>query len=158
MDTFDAEGLRILTDAECLRMMGSVPVGRVVFHEGGLPAVRVVNFAVDGRSVVFRSAPGGKTRAAERGDVVAFEVDRYDADRHLGWTVTVIGHASLVTDPGEVDEVMRLPIARWAPGPHSVIVRIGIESVAGRSVVPWAQRPRDQGTKALPRVGARAQA
>jgi nitroimidazol reductase NimA-like FMN-containing flavoprotein (pyridoxamine 5'-phosphate oxidase superfamily) len=91
---FDAGGLEVLPEAECLRLLASKPVGRLVFHEDGLPAVRLVNFVVDGGTVVFRTAGGQAYGVALRGDVVAFEVDEYDVETHLGWTVTAVGHAA----------------------------------------------------------------
>lgn len=138
---FDRFGMERLTEAECLRLLASVPVGRMVFHIGGLPAVRLVNFSVDDSSIVFLTAPGEKTQVAARGDVVAFEVDEYDVERHLGWTVTVIGHASLVTDAADLRQLRRMRIPQWAPGDRRQLVRIDIESIEGRRLLPWAQRP-----------------
>jgi len=97
---FDHTGLQIVDDAECLQLLSSVPLGRLVFTKGGLPAVRLVNFFVDHDTVIFWTSDGDEYRAAERGDVVAFEVDDIDLDRHLDWTVTAAGHLSVV-DPDE---------------------------------------------------------
>jgi nitroimidazol reductase NimA-like FMN-containing flavoprotein (pyridoxamine 5'-phosphate oxidase superfamily) len=138
---FDTSGLEILTQAECLRLLGSVPLGRLVYTDGGLPAVRIVNFVLDADTVVFASADGDKLRAAERGYVVAFEADAIDLDRHLGWTVTSVGHLSVVP----ADEAERLArkvrLHSWAPLHDSRLIRLGIESVTGRRLLPWAQRP-----------------
>lgn len=138
---FDQTGLQILSPAESQKLLGTVAVGRLVFTLGGLPAVRLVNFLVEGDSVVFATGDGDKHRAAERGDVVAFEVDEIDPDRHLGWTVTVIGHLSVV-DPDEREQLRRtLPLHPWAPDREQYLVRLGIESVTGRRLLPWGLRP-----------------
>ena len=143
LNRFDASGLEILTPAECLRLLGEVPIGRLVSTDGGLPVVRLVNFVIDGDSVVFASADGDKLRAAERGDVVAFEADAVDLDRHLGWTVTSVGHLSVVPSD-EADQLAReIPLRSWAPLRDPHLIRLGIESVAGRRLRPWAQRPHD---------------
>lgn len=140
---FDHAGLEILDDAECLKLLPTVPLGRLVFTEGGLPAVRVVNFALDGDSIVFATSDGDKYRAAERGDVVAFEVDDFDLERHLGWTVTAAGHLSVI-EPDEVEDLRHtLPLRPWAPGGHQHLIRLGIEKLDGRRLVAWAQRPHD---------------
>lgn len=139
---FDHVGLEILSDKECLRLMAMVPVGRLVFTQGGLPAVRLVNFLLDGNTVIFSTADGDKYRAAERGDVVAFEVDAIDQDRHSGWTVTAIGHLSTVTE----DEQADLPLRPWAPSHTRHLIRLGIESLQGRRILPWAQRPHEPRT------------
>jgi nitroimidazol reductase NimA-like FMN-containing flavoprotein (pyridoxamine 5'-phosphate oxidase superfamily) len=139
---FDRSGLEILAPGECLRLLQSVPVGRLVFTQGGLPAVRLVNFSIDGDTIVFASDDGEKFRAAERGDVVAFEVDEIDLDRHVGWTVTAIGHLSVVP----ADEASRIrratPLRTWAPLHEQCLIRLGAESLSGRRLLPWGQRPR----------------
>jgi hypothetical protein len=140
---FDHAGLEILEEPECLKLLSTVAVGRLVFTRGGLPAVRLVNFLPDGETLVFATADGDKLRAAERGDVVAFEVDEIDTDRHLGWTVTAVGHLSVV-DEAEADELRhRLPLRPWAPHSDQYLIRLGIESLEGRRLVAWGQRPHD---------------
>jgi nitroimidazol reductase NimA-like FMN-containing flavoprotein (pyridoxamine 5'-phosphate oxidase superfamily) len=147
---FDHSGLQILDDAESLRLLGSVPIGRLVFTMGGLPAVRLVNFVLDGEALIFSTADGDKYRAAERGDVVAFEVDEADFDRHLGWTVTAVGHLSVV----ELDEAEALRhdllLRPWAPNRDTYLIRLAIESLEGRRLVPWGQRPHQDVTKETP--------
>ncbi|GAB2605043.1 pyridoxamine 5'-phosphate oxidase family protein [Kribbella endophytica] len=139
---FDDTGLEILDAQECLHLLGSVPVGRLVFTLGGLPAVRLINFLRDGDTIVFATGGGDKYRAAERGDVVAFEVDDIDQDRHLGWTVTVVGHLSVVP-PEETARLQHtLPLRPWAPDSDQYFVRLGIESTSGRRLLPWGLRPR----------------
>ncbi len=141
---FDRSRLAILSPAECLRMLRSVPLGRLVYTYGGLPAVRLVNFVLDDDTIVLSTGQGDKFRAAERGDIVAFEADEVDRERHVGWTVTAIGHLSVVTDD-EADELRRtLPLHTWMPMDDPRLVRLGIESVQGRRLVPWGQRPRVQ--------------
>jgi len=66
----DHSRLEVLSNADCLRLLQSVPLGRLVYTYGGLPAIRLVNFQVDDDTIVFNTGPGDKLRAAERGDVV----------------------------------------------------------------------------------------
>lgn len=130
---FDRAGLEILGPGECLRLLRSVPVGRLVFTQGGLPAIRLVNFSIDRDTILFASDDGENLRAAERGDVVAFEVDEVDLERHLGWTVTSVGHLSVVP----LDEAARLltPL-RPPPLPAQRLIRLGTESLTGRRLRP----------------------
>lgn len=141
---FDRSRLRILNPAECLRLLGSVPLGRLVYTYAGLPAVRLVNFVLDDDTIVFNTGLGDKFRAAERGDVVAFEADEVDRERHLGWTVTAIGHLSVVTDDEAAALRRTLALHSWMPMDDPRLVRLGIESVQGRRLVPWGQRPRSR--------------
>jgi nitroimidazol reductase NimA-like FMN-containing flavoprotein (pyridoxamine 5'-phosphate oxidase superfamily) len=143
LDQFDTAGLENLTRADCLRLLGSVALGRLVYTAGGLPVVRLVNFAVDGDTLVFASADGEKLRAAERGDIVAFEADTVDLERHLGWTVTSVGHLSVVPADEAEQLARQIRLRSWAPLPSPRLIRLGIESVTGRRLLPWAQRPHD---------------
>jgi nitroimidazol reductase NimA-like FMN-containing flavoprotein (pyridoxamine 5'-phosphate oxidase superfamily) len=139
---FDHARLEIISKADCLVLLQSVPLGRLVYTYGGLPAIRLVNFVLDDDTIVLNTGPGDKLRAAERGDVVAFESDEVDIERHIGWTVTAVGHLSVVT-PDETTQLRRsLPLHSWLPMDDPHLVRLGIESLHGRRLVPWAQRPR----------------
>ncbi len=132
--------LRAVSPAECLKLLTSVPLGRLVYTQGGLPAVRLVNFHLDDDTIVFGTGPGEKFRAAERGDVVAFEADDVDFELHVGWTVTAIGHLSVVTNDEAASLRRRLPLHSWLPMSDPHLIRLGIEAVHGRRLVPWAQR------------------
>lgn len=57
---FGPAGIDLLEDRECLRLLRTVPVGRVVFTRGGLPAVRVVGFRVDEDTIVFVADDEGR--------------------------------------------------------------------------------------------------
>jgi nitroimidazol reductase NimA-like FMN-containing flavoprotein (pyridoxamine 5'-phosphate oxidase superfamily) len=132
---FDHAGLEILDEAKCRKLLATVSLGRLVFTKGGLPAVRLVNFFVDDDTVVFATTDGDKYRAAQRGDVVAFEVDDIDHGRHLGWTVTAAGHLSVV-DPEEARGLARtLPLRPWASHSDQHLIRLGIESLEGRRLL-----------------------
>ncbi|MFI7065278.1 pyridoxamine 5'-phosphate oxidase family protein [Kribbella sp. NPDC050124] len=134
--------MEILDPAACHRLLRSVPVGRLVHTYGGLPAIRMVNFVVDDDTIVFSTGEGDKLRVAERGDVVAFEADDVDTERHTGWTVTAIGHLSVVSADETAALRRTLPLHSWLPLDDPYLVRLGIESINGRRLVPWGQRPR----------------
>lgn len=130
--SFDNAVLKVLDQQECLRLLGSVPVGRLVFTEAGLPAVRLVNFFIDGDTLVFLTTAGDKLRAAQRGDIVAFEADEVDTDHHHGWTVTAIGHLSVVPAEDHAEVHRRLPLHSWASPTHAHLIRLGLEQLTGR--------------------------
>ena len=126
--------LEQLSREECLRLMGSVPVGRIVYTRQALPAVELVNFALDGGGIVIRTDAGGKLAAATRGAVVAFEADSVDVAGRAGWSVTVVGHAAAVTDRAEIGRLERLPLTAWAPGNRDHFIRISAAIVNGRRI------------------------
>jgi uncharacterized protein len=138
--TFDTAGLEILDAAECRRLLGTVPIGRIVFTRRALPAVQPVNFVLHGDAVIIRVGAGSTLAAATRDAVVAFEADQFDAEYQRGWSVVVTGHAHEVTDPDTYRELAELPLRPWAPGVRDHLVRIPLDIVSGRRIPPPAAR------------------
>jgi uncharacterized protein len=128
----DGLGLRQLSRDECLHLMTSVPVGRIIFTRQALPAVELVNFAVDNGDIIIRTDHSGKLAAATRGAVVAFEADRLDTERQVGWSVTVVGQSHEVTDPDEIDRLEHIGLRPWAPGDRKHFIRIQPGILNGR--------------------------
>jgi uncharacterized protein len=120
-----------LSSLECLRLIASVPFGRVVYTLRALPAVEPVNFAVHNGDIVFMTEADGKLAAAVRQAIVAFEADDLDVHRD-GWTVTVVGAAQEVTDPVEVARLRQIGLASWLPGDGEQFVRIAPGIITGR--------------------------
>src|SRR6476659_7249384 len=98
----DHAGLEILPYDECLRLLGTVPVGRISFLADGEIVVLPVNYIMDGQDPVFCTARGSKLSAAEGQDIVAFEADEYDATTKSGWSVLVNGRAFAVYEDTEI--------------------------------------------------------
>jgi uncharacterized protein len=132
----ESNGLALehLSRGECMRLMGSVPVGRIVYTRQALPAVELVNFALDDGDIVIRTDAGGKLAAATRGAVVAFETDSVDTAGHAGWSVTVVGQSRAVTDPAEIRHLEGAALETWAPGERDHFIRISPSIVNGRRV------------------------
>jgi nitroimidazol reductase NimA-like FMN-containing flavoprotein (pyridoxamine 5'-phosphate oxidase superfamily) len=132
----DAYGsvLEQLSRDECMRLMGSVPVGRIVYTRQALPAVELVNFALDDGDIIIRTDAGSKLAAATRGAVVAFEADSVDDAGQTGWSVTVVGQSSAVTDGAEIGHLEQIALTPWAPGRRDHFIRISPTIVNGRRV------------------------
>jgi len=135
----DDSALKQLSRDECLRLMASVPVGRIIYTRQALPAVELVNFALDNGDIIIRTDHGGKLAAATRGAVVAFEADSLDTDRHAGWSVTAIGHSHEVSDPDEIGRLERTGLSSWAPGGRDHFIRISPGILNGRRLSAPAQ-------------------
>jgi nitroimidazol reductase NimA-like FMN-containing flavoprotein (pyridoxamine 5'-phosphate oxidase superfamily) len=129
------EGLELLTEPECLRLLGTGEVGRVGLTIGALPAIFPVNYGMVDGSIVFRTAPGSKLAAAALGAIVAFEVDDYDRADRSGWSVLVVGASEIVHDVDVTFRVLDAAIEPWAGGIRTSIVRIRPELVSGRRIV-----------------------
>jgi nitroimidazol reductase NimA-like FMN-containing flavoprotein (pyridoxamine 5'-phosphate oxidase superfamily) len=131
---FTGTTLEQLSREECLRLMGQVPVGRIVYTRQALPAVELVNFAMDDGDIVIRTDASGKLAAATRGVVVAFEADSVDIASHEGWSVTVVGYSRAVTDGQETRRLEQGGLDPWAPGKRDHFIRISPQIVNGRRV------------------------
>jgi nitroimidazol reductase NimA-like FMN-containing flavoprotein (pyridoxamine 5'-phosphate oxidase superfamily) len=140
---FDAHGLEILERADCLRLLASVPLGRVVFTDRALPAIQPVNFVLDGEDIIIRTSTGSKLGMALRGTIVAFEVDDFDPAGRTGWSVTLVGQARPVDDPNEIARLSRLRPRPWTPGPSDRFVRICGNDLAGRRIHRLSTGPDD---------------
>lgn len=130
----DSAGLQVLSYEECMSLLGSCPIGRIVFTDRALPAVQPVNFCLDGEDIVIRTAAGSKLAAATRRTVVAFEVDEFDPAARTGWSVTVVGHARAVEDPVEAGRLAALPLTPWASGARDHFIVVAAEQVSGRRI------------------------
>lgn len=138
---FLEDDVEVLGEAEALALAATVTIGRVVYSRFALPAVQVVNFALDGRDVVIPTREGAKIGAALADCVVTFEVDRIDEATDSGWTVTLTGLSRLVTDPAECQRLAASAIDPWGAGDRGHFIRIGTQVVAG-----WRIGPQDLGT------------
>jgi hypothetical protein len=134
MITTDGDGQRAqrpLTREDSLRRLGSVPVGRVVFTQRALPAIRPVNHLVLDGQVVFRSHSGaGIVAAADQEVVVAYEADALDPEQRLGWSVVVTGVARLVRDPEALARYQRV-LRPWVDQPMDEVIAIRPDIVTG---------------------------
>jgi nitroimidazol reductase NimA-like FMN-containing flavoprotein (pyridoxamine 5'-phosphate oxidase superfamily) len=128
----DGSALLRLSRDECLALLASVPVGRIIYTRRALPAVELVNFALDQGDIVIRTDRGGKLAAATRGAVVAFEADQLDLDTRSGWSVTAVGPSSEVTDPGDLARLRTLGLRPWAPGERDHFIRVSPVMLNGR--------------------------
>lgn len=130
------DGFRELGRDECLCLLATAPIGRVVHTRQALPAVLPVNFGLDhDGAVLLRVSAASDLVSAVDGAVVAFEADAADADTHSGWSVVVTGRAEVVTDRAEIDRLERIGPRSWVPSPEEVFVRIEPELVCGRELI-----------------------
>jgi nitroimidazol reductase NimA-like FMN-containing flavoprotein (pyridoxamine 5'-phosphate oxidase superfamily) len=119
---------------ECLRLLASAAVGRVVHTDRALPACTPVNFRLVGEAVVFRTASSSRLAAATADTVVAFEVDEIDPVGRTGWTVLVTGVASAVRDVSTLLRLDQLGLVAWAGEDRQHWVRIAVADISGRRV------------------------
>lgn len=123
--------LATLSLQECWACLRDAPIGRLVYTEHALPAIRPVNFSLHGNEIIIWSLRGGKARALP-GQVVAFEVDRVDERSHTGWSVVALGTVDVVSDENELLSVTERDRRPWVTGQFDHVIRIRVREVTGR--------------------------
>lgn len=131
----DWSGLEVLGYAECRLLLGQERVGRIGLVDAGSPVILPVNFALDGSSIVFRSAHGAKLESAVMGRPVCIEVDSWNVLTHTGWSVLAKGVAEHVIDGDEIRRLDRFPVRPWAhPEVRHEWIRVHIDELSGRRI------------------------
>jgi nitroimidazol reductase NimA-like FMN-containing flavoprotein (pyridoxamine 5'-phosphate oxidase superfamily) len=140
MTTDDPRGgliatLEKLGESECYNLLATETVGRVGLLVQGRPEVLPVNYALDGTTVLFRTAEGSVLNDASL-CVVAFETDWVDEASHAGWSVMVQGVAQDIGDAIDAtsERLRRLSLITWAPGTRQRWFRIDADKVTGRRI------------------------
>jgi hypothetical protein len=124
-----------LGSPECLRLLGTRPVGRLGFTDRALPAIRPTHFVMRDEHLVLATLNDRKVVTADRGDVVAFEVEDYDPDTREGWWVSTVGRAGLITDPAEIDALDRMGFTPWSGHPDRHYIAVQISALHGRRLI-----------------------
>jgi hypothetical protein len=128
-----------LTADESWRPLSSVSMGRIVFTQRAMPAIRPVNHLVDDEMIIVRSHLGAAivTRTAERdGVVVCYEADDIDPARHTGWSVIATGIARLVRDPAVIARYEQA-LEPWAAGQMDYVIAVEPRVITGLRLVGW---------------------
>jgi nitroimidazol reductase NimA-like FMN-containing flavoprotein (pyridoxamine 5'-phosphate oxidase superfamily) len=148
----DGRVLRTLSPAECFDLLEPGGVGRVGFMSADGIIMLPVNFAVTGKTIVFRTAPDTLLALYADGQV-SFQADRVDEALRAGWSVLVHGRAHKIADEHEVQRLEgETRLEPWASGARDVYVRITPTRISGRRVGRSWVRP------AVPGSGAQAAA
>lgn len=127
--------LHQLSERRCWELLSTQTVGRLAVVFAGAPDIFPVNYAVDGETLVIRTAPGTKLVASIDHDV-AFEVDVHDDAHRTGWSVVVRGTAC---EPRHIEDYLGagdLGIEPWAAGEKDRFIIISPKTVAGRVLPP----------------------
>jgi nitroimidazol reductase NimA-like FMN-containing flavoprotein (pyridoxamine 5'-phosphate oxidase superfamily) len=138
-----------LTFDQCWELLTSSIVGRLALVVDGHPEIFPVNFVLERRSIVFRTAAGTKLWKSMKQEPAAFEIDGYEPTTQEAWSVIVRGTTSLIEDPDEQSAVDTLGLEPWEPGTKPHYVRLSPQALTGRRFkvsAPdlWTTRLNDQ--------------
>ena len=135
--------MEVLPTDECFRLLGTHELGRLGFNAEHYPLIFPVNYALDGTTLVIRTASETILQAAEHANVT-FQVDEVDRRTRSGWSVLVRGLAEEVTSAHRAELVERTRasgVQPWAPGEHGRWMRIIPQGISGRRIVPGSLPP-----------------
>ena len=125
--------LTALDEHRCLEYLHSSTLGRVAFQVGEDVEIFPVNYACDGHIVIFRTASGTRLERAPLGRVT-FEVDSWDVEAGLGWSVVLKGVAREVTSGADpFSTALRARnVQPLAPGKRDRWIAIYPSEISGR--------------------------
>jgi uncharacterized protein len=129
---------------DCWELFRNADFGRLGVIVESHPEIFPVNYVVDHGSIVFRSAPGTKLDAALSGEVV-LEVDGFNPNTSVAWSVVARGSAQRMSSITDVLESAMLPLFPWQSGEKNNFVRIVPTVVTGRRFVVPASARRGPG-------------
>ena len=133
-----------LTSEECWEMLREEEFGRLAYRLVDEVHITPINYAVEGGSLLFRTAEGNKLLAVAMGSEVAFEIDRYGEDSARS---VVVRGTSTPTSRGRSTSRRKRSLA--AMGADAEVQRRRDRAEGGhrpglRTVRPWLHlRPHD---------------
>lgn len=124
------EPITVLSEDESWRLLASVALGRLVTSVAGQPEIFPVNFAVQSRTVLFRTAAGTKLASVAANSRVAFEAD--DHSFAEGWSVIVKGDAHVLSTRAEIEEAELADLLPWVATVKLRYIRVIASEITGR--------------------------
>lgn len=119
-----------MTEQECWHQLSAVTLGRLVTSIDAKPDIFPVNFVVQRRTILIRTAEGSKLAAVAANPSVAFEADDHDVER--GWSVVVHGHAELLEYGADIALAERAQVLPWTATVKPLFIRIDPTRISGR--------------------------
>jgi len=139
----EEDPITVMTLEECWDFLRSQEFGRLAFHLLEQVHITPINYAVDGDTILFRTAEGSKLLAVVMNPDIAFEIDDY-GETHAR-SVIVRGTARQL-DEHEEHRAENVPLRPWIPTMKYNVVEITPTEVSGRSFElarPWLHLAHD---------------
>lgn len=126
-------------ERECRKLLPTQSVGRIAFTERALPVIYPAHFVVDEDEIILAALPDGRVASAERGAIVAFEVDAYDPTTGQGWCVCTLGRSRLITDTAHLQALDALHFSPWASRADRRYIAVEISMLRGKRLADAPQ-------------------
>ena len=137
--------MRELSEEECWERLAGEHFGRLAFLMVDELHLVPINYALDGRSLLFRTAGGNKLFAVVLSHDVVFEIDHVSEQQNLAWSVIVRGFPRLLEED-EAHRAEQVGLRSWVDIRKDSVVEITATSVSGREfrlTRPWLDAPTD---------------
>ena len=120
----------ILDTDKAWDLLAGQRLGRLAVRSDAGLDIFPVNYAVDGESLVFRTAEGTKLASLTAYSLVTFEIDSWTEE--VGYSVILKGRATPITDPAEITRAEALKLKPWVPTVKTTFVRIVASQISAR--------------------------
>lgn len=124
------DAITVLDAHEAWQLLADASLGRLVTHFGGQLEIFPVNFAVQDRTVLFRTAEGTKLFTTLMSDEVLFEADGHNDES--GWSVILRGGAHILNTAEEIHAADRAGLIPWVATEKLRYVRITPTQLSAR--------------------------
>ena len=119
-----------LNEDESWDLLSSVSLGRLVTTINGRAEIFPVNFVVQKRTVLFRTAEGTKLFTTVMNEKVLFEADDHTVAE--GWSVIIRGTARMLSSAEDIREAERAQLMPWVPTEKLRFVRVTPAEISAR--------------------------
>jgi nitroimidazol reductase NimA-like FMN-containing flavoprotein (pyridoxamine 5'-phosphate oxidase superfamily) len=141
MITSEEQPVTVMSDDECWEQLSSGTLGRLVTCVDGYPDVVPVNYVVQRRTILIRTAEGAKLSSATINARVAFEADEHNVVR--AWSVVVKGVARVLSSSEDLAVAERAQVLPWTATSKRRFIRITPVEITGRRF-RFGAEPEDQ--------------
>lgn len=130
MTTPETNPVTVLTEEQSWDLLSGAALGRLVTTLEGEAEIFPVNFVVQNRTILLRTAEGTKLFSAVMNDRVVFEADDHNVAE--GWSVIVRGRAAVLYGADEIAEADRAGLYPWVATIKLRYIRITPTEISGR--------------------------
>ena len=132
----ESEHDEVLDRQTCLGLLSRTSLGRIGVSAAALPHVEPVHFRLLGDEIVFRVGRRTRLDIAATDNVVAFEVDSFDAAGRSGWCIVITGVARRTSDPEAMAALETLDAPPWGATEDDAVIAIPTDVMSGRRIGP----------------------
>ncbi|MGX9788657.1 pyridoxamine 5'-phosphate oxidase family protein [Mycobacterium sp. MMS18-G62] len=122
-----------LNEDESWKLLSGSALGRLVTTFDGRAEIFPVNFVVQHRTLLFRTAEGTKLLSAIMNNQVVFEADDHNVAE--AWSVIVRGTARVLTSTSEIHDAEHAGLYPWIATEKLRFVRITPTDISGRRFI-----------------------